>query len=529
MYHLGLTFPIGWNAAAGLLKDDKLVAFCEEERLNKYRYCHRTPALRSMQYCLDEAGISLDDVDTVSFGWDHGFKLWPGFNLRRVLIRRFLLKFYGPEIQKKKIYYQNHHKSHVASAVFCSPFEESNFISLDSSGGDTAGIYGVVRGANVEVLGKLPIDQSWGFVYENITEAIGFLPHREEGKTMGLAAMGQPDIKRFSSWLDLSGELPNINLPEFKNYIKGLKYRQRHEDLNQEHMNLAATIQYALEQGSIKIAKWLHKKTGVKNLSLSGGCALNCSTNGRLGMLEEVENIYVQPAAHDAGTALGAAQLTYLEITGKRPWTDLPTPHFGPGYSDEEIEIAIKKTRSSLYKKSDNIAADVADLLVQKKVVGWFQGRMEFGPRALGGRSILGNPCDPEMKDIINKQIKNREVWRPFAPSMKEEAMPRYVDKIKNSPYMLVATYLRDDVKDAIPSATHIDGSVRIQTVNKEAQPVYWALCDEMEKRTGHPVVLNTSFNVAGQPIVCTPFDALSTFYAAGMDYLAIGDYLLWK
>jgi len=529
MYLLGLTFPIGWNSAATLIKNGKLVAFCEEERLNKYRYCHRVPALNAMQYCLDEAGITLDDVEAVSFGWDHGFSLWPSFNVRRYLIRRFLLKFYGKEITSKKIYYQNHHESHVASSVFCSGFEETNFISLDSSGGDTAGIFGVAKGPEIKILKKLPIDQSWGFVYENITESIGFLPHREEGKTMGLAALSEPDIKIFDSWLDLSGELPHINLDAFKTYLKTLKYRQRHEPLNDEHKLLAATIQYSLEQACIKIARWLYRQTGVKNLCMSGGCALNCSTNGKLGMLEEVDNIYIQPAAHDAGTALGAAQLTYRDITGKRPWTDLPTPHFGPGYTDEEIEIAIKKTRSPLFKKSDNIARDVADLLVKQKVVGWFQGRMEFGPRALGGRSILGNPCDPEMQDIINKQIKNREPWRPFAPSMKEEAMPRYVDKIKNSPYMLVATYLKDEVKEAIPSATHIDGSVRIQTINKEAQPKYWQLCDEMEKRTGHPVVLNTSFNVAGQPIVCTPFDAISTFYAAGIDYLAIGDYLLWK
>ncbi|MGE4160049.1 MAG: carbamoyltransferase N-terminal domain-containing protein, partial [Planctomycetota bacterium] len=414
MYILGLTFPIGWNASACLLKDGKLLSFIEEERLNRFRYCHRVPALEGMDYCLQQAGISLDDVKHVAFGWDHGIKLWPHFNPRRYIIRRFLLRMYGPDIRQKTLHFQNHHLSHVASSYFCSDFGESNFISIDSSGGDTSGLLGVARGAKLQVLHKFPVDQSWGYVYENLTEAIGFLPHREEGKTMGLAALGQPDLSKFG-FIHWDGELPHIDLAAFKSYLRTLNYRKRGEPLNDHHKFIAATVQAALEKACIMMARWLHKRTGVRRISLAGGCALNCSTNGRLAMLDEVDEVYVQPASHDAGTSLGAALLTHADLTGERPKPQMVTPHMGPEYSNEEIHKAILKCRWNSYKLSQDIASDVADILVQKKVVGWFQGRLEAGPRALGGRSILGDPTQADMKDIINKQIKGREPWRPFA------------------------------------------------------------------------------------------------------------------
>ena len=265
---------------------------------------------------------------------------------------------------------------------------------------------------------------------------------------------------------------------------------------------------------------------------MAGGCALNCSMNGVLLRSDNVDNIFIQPAAHDVGTALGAALSVYKDVVGHRPGIVMEHPYYGPDYTNEEIENELKRFKTNSYKRSNDITKEAAALIAEDKTIGWFQGRMEFGPRALGGRSIIANPKNKEMKDIVNKGIKGREPWRPFAPSFLESDYRDYIKapyNSPNSPFMVIAFQAIEEKVSDIASAAHVDNTVRVQTVRKETAPKYWELISEFKKLTGVPAVLNTSFNVAGQPIVCTPRDAIMTYFGCGLDYLAIEDYLVWK
>jgi carbamoyltransferase len=276
------------------------------------------------------------------------------------------------------------------------------------------------------------------------------------------------------------------------------------------------------------MAESLHRRTGYTDLCMAGGTALNCSNNGKLLSLPYVKRIFVQPAAADCGTALGAAVHAHVKLTGERPKTKFNHLYWGPEFTNDEIEIALKQAKVP-YRKVDSIGREAAKLINENKIVGWFQGRMEVGPRALGGRSILANPTQPHMKDAVNNNVKFREPWRPFAPSILAEHMEEYFGTQHPSPFMILAFQARDEVKHKIPAALHVDGTGRPQTVEKETNPRYWDLINEFKALTGVPVVMNTSFNVAGQPIVCTPKDALGTFYICGLDALAIGDFIVEK
>jgi carbamoyltransferase len=371
--------------------------------------------------------------------------------------------------------------------------------------------------------------RSIGKVYSRVTMVLG-LGVQGEGKTMGLASYGTPrfdfstilNVKSFRDW--------TIDRRNVSKLYGAYTRKNSKEPLTQDHKDLAASLQAALEEAFINLGKDAHGRTGIKNFALAGGCALNCNANSRLLQEDFCDQIFIQPASHDGGVALGAA-LETMHRVGDGDFISFPHAYWGPGYTNEEIEKILKGAKVA-YKKSANIVEETADLIVAGKIVGWFQGRMELGPRALGTRSILADPAIKGINDRVNEDIKHREVWRPFAPSVALEAAPTYfegMEKAKESPYMLQTFYVREKYRDVLPAITHVDGSSRIQTVTREQNPRYYDLLKALEKRTGRAIVLDTSFNDAGEPIVCSPQDALRCYFATGFDALAIGDFLLMK
>ena len=524
MIILGITHPISWNNGACILVDDKLIAMVEEERFNRFKHSPRVSADKSIEFCLKKAGVTLDDVDYIAIGWESSKRQ----KKKKRYAWDFLIKQLPFRHEEEKIRFVNHHTSHALSSYYVSGFNYSNIISLDGYGGSESGILAIGEGDEFRVVKSIPNKNSWGHLYSEITRILGFKFHSDEGKVMGLAAYGQP-IEDEYKFIDWDNDIPVIDKKGFKKYLSTITPREKGEDLNQHHKDLAATVQHTLEKAALQMSSYLYNITGFKNLCMSGGCALNCSMNGVLLRSDHVDNIFIQPAAHDVGTALGAALSVYKDITGHRPNIVLEHPYYGPDYTNEEVEHELKRFKINNYKRCNDIAKEAATLIAENKTIGWFQGRMEFGPRALGGRSIIANPKNKDMKDIVNKGIKGREPWRPFAPSFLEED---YVDYVKNpyhSPFMIIAFQGIEDKVPDIVSATHVDNTIRVQTVRKEIFPRYWSLINEFKKITGVPAVLNTSFNVAGQPIVCTPRDAIMTFFGCGLDYLAIEDYLVWK
>jgi carbamoyltransferase len=345
---------------------------------------------------------------------------------------------------------------------------------------------------------------------------------------MGLAAYGKPDPKGlpFVNW---DGDIPVIDVEKRKAFVQSLKLRQKDDPITEGHENLAATLQDTLERAAARMAEWLHEQSGIRRLCLSGGSALNCSMNGKLARLPWVDEIFVQPAAHDAGTALGAALSVHVEKTGQRTAWRMEHTYWGPEFTNEQIEEALSAFQDLRFYKSADIFTETAKLLADGKIIGWFQGRSEVGPRALGNRSILADPSRPEMKDRVNNQVKHREPWRPFAPSVLEEAVGRYIDQPIPSPFMILAFDTKPEMKAEIAAAIHVDGTCRPQTVSRATNPRYWQLIKRFEDLTGIPSVLNTSFNVDSQPIVNTPQEAIDTFVNCGIEVLAIGDFLAWK
>jgi carbamoyltransferase len=525
---LGVTHPISWNNGACLLVDGELVAMVEEERLNRFKHAPRVPPLRSIRYCLEAGRCSIDSIDHFAVGWDHGTYWMPGVGFKRYQVSKHYLHMLPFDPGGRNVHFVNHHEAHALASFLFSGFPEANVISLDATGGRESGLLGVGRGTKLDTLHRVSNDSSWGILYGTITDVLGFASHSDEGKVMGLAAYGtaDPDAMDFIDW---DREIPWIDRKRFKKYVSALKRRHPKEPLADDHKDLAATVQQTLERALVQMSCYLHDQSRLTAFCLGGGCALNCSANGKLLREAHVKDLFVHPAAHDVSTALGAAAKVHAEITGERPSTEFTHAYWGPAYSGDEVERLLKQAHLKRYERPSDIAEATADLLADGKIVGWFQGRMEVGPRALGGRSILADPTDPAMKDRVNQQVKGREPWRPFAPSFLSEKFEPYVERPHRSPFMILAFQGKKGMIEKIPSAAHVDGTVRVQTVYRETHPRYHALISAFEKRKGVPALLNTSFNVAGQPIVCSPFDAVSTFYASGLDALAIEDFLLAK
>jgi len=533
---LGITHSCySWNNAACLLIDGKLVAFAEEERFIRKKHAPYIGACQATKYCLEYAGFSMKDLDYIAVGFDdryHVINQPIDFNHSKIKRKTYRLKsfkwnqpydFYDPRVINV-----NHHIAHISSSFYLSGFNKSNIISLDKAGESESGLIGYGNGINLDIFHRIDHQESWGSLYGDITSLLGFITHSQEGKTMGLSSYGKPHPEEFN-FIDWNAKpIPKINYEKKKKFLGTIKKRNGFDKITKKHKDLAATIQFVLEKASLKIIKYLYNKTGSRNLCLSGGIALNCAMNGTLLKSKYVDNIYIQPASNDAGSSLGAAIYIYIKKTNKLPNFIFDHAYWGPEFNNQEIKEAIKKHKVNKYHFSDNIFKETAEKIAQNKIIGWFQGRMEVGPRALGNRSVLANPSSVKIKETVNN-VKKRESWRPFAPSILEEHASEYVKNYYKSPFMILAFNIKlKKIKD-LAAVTHIDNTVRLQTINKKNNLRYWKLINEFKKITGIPALLNTSYNLVGEPIICNPEDALKTFYNSSMDYLAIGDYLIEK
>lgn len=430
-----------------------------------------------------------------------------------------------------------HHLAHASSAYRCSGKTKANIMILDGAGEiETAtlfeGVDGEIKRLEMIRIARFFDTKPWrsiGLVYTRMTSFLNLGAHGE-GKTMGLASYGTPRfdfslILNIRDWSHYTIDRRNIS----KLYGE-YERKNGNEPITQEQKDLAASLQKALEDGVVNLARDAYERTRMRDFAFAGGVTLNCNANSRVLEQDFCDSLFIQPAANDGGIALGAA-LEVMHQIGDGDFVKFETAYWGPSYSDDKIEEILKNSKMS-YRKSNNIARDTASLVAKGKIVGWFQGKAEIGPRALGARSILANPCIKGMNDKINVDVKHREVWRPFAPSVLADYASVYfegVEKATESPFMLHTFYVREQYHETLPSITHIDGSSRIQTVSNVQNEPYYNLLKYMKEYTGHPIVINTSFNDNGEPVVCSPRDALRCYFSTGLDALAIGNFILEK
>lgn len=541
MIILGVTHPIASNTAACLLIDGRLIAFAEEERFSRLKHAPQVYPERAVEFCLRYAGVKPADVDATAAGF---VRPEPGA-IKPEEVARYLAGMlpYPETIDLKtqvKIlttdmdivtygsrYHFDHHHAHAASAFAPSGFEEANIISLDGWGGQYSGLLGFQRrGQPIEVINGIPPVQSWGYVYGLVTQQLGFRFHSAEGKTMGLAAYGIPDEALLPDWCDETFGLPDST--RYLDYIKNcIPLRKPPEPITEYHKNVAATLQHYYERSLLKIARHLVARTGSRNFVLAGGVALNCTGNGMLARQDFVDDLFIQPASHDSGTALGAAVLAHEQLTGQPCVLDFNHAFWGPEYSNDDVRNALRFSQAN-YREVDPAEA-AANAILENKVVGWFQGRAEIGPRALGARSILANPADRGNHDRVNLRVKRREPWRPLAPSVLEEQFFDLFDMKILSPFMLIAGGVKQEWRAKLPAVVHVDGSARPQAVNQKTNPLYHQLLTKLKTRGGMPAVLNTSFNLDDEPLVNSPEHALATFFRSGLDALVIGNFMVEK
>ncbi|MCC6818897.1 MAG: carbamoyltransferase [Bacteroidia bacterium] len=593
------------DSAAALTIGGKVIAAAQEERFTRDKHTPDFPE-NAVKYCLQEAGLTLDELDAVVFydkpflkferlletyyafapkGFLSFIKAIPVWLNEKIFLKKLIidhLKSIGPFDKKKtKMLFPEHHLSHAASAFYVSPFKSSAILTIDGVGEWSTASIAFGDGNSVKLLKELDFPHSVGLLYSAFTYFLGFTVNSGEYKLMGLAPYGDPTSKQTDDYVDIIKK----NLVDIKedgsiwlnqkyfNYATGLRMvydkkweslfgfprRDDENDLKQHHCNLALAIQQVTEEIVLKMASEAKKLTGSDNLCMAGGVALNCVANGKLLRENIFKDIYIQPAAGDAGGALGAAlaaSAMYFDEPRVVNEVDasmdtMSGSYLGPDYSDKEIEQTCKLMKAVYTKYSDNAEMNkfVASKLADGGVVGWFQGRMEFGPRALGNRSILGDARNPEMQKKLNLKIKYREGFRPFAPSVLAEDVKDYFDLDSDSPYMLIVSPVKESRRTILPenfqnmdlwdklytkrsdvqSITHLDFSARIQTVHKSTNPRYYNLINEFKNQTGYALVVNTSFNVRGEPIVCTPADAFRCFMSTEMDVLVINDFVFEK
>ncbi len=586
-YILGLS-AYYHDSAACLLRDGVIVAAAQEERFTRIKADSAFPA-RAVEYCLREAGIGATALNAV------GFYDKPLLKFERILetylgvaprgFRSFLMA--GPLWIKEKLYtdkdlrralgdytgpllYAEHHESHAASAFYPSPFQEAAVLTMDGVGEWATASMGIGRGNSLDILKELHWPDSLGLLYSAFTYYTGFKVNSGEYKVMGLAPYGEPKYVDliYTHLMDLKEDGSFTLDQKYFNYLSGLTMtnaafddlfggppRVPESKLTQKEMDLARSVQVVCEEVMLRMARTAHRETGMENLCLAGGVALNCVGNGRLLREGPFKRIWIQPAAGDAGGALGVAQLIWHRHLGKPRANPAGTDsmqgaYLGPSFTPQEIETFLTSVGAA-YERLDRDAllGQTADLLADEKIVGWFNGRMEFGPRSLGCRSILGDPRSPRMQAQMNIKIKFREGFRPFAPSVLSDRVSDYFEMDCESPYMLLVAPVKTErqipmtsdaqrlwgidqlnvVRSDIPAVTHIDYSARIQTVSRETNPDYYDLIKAFEDRTGCAVVVNTSFNVRGEPIVCTPADAYRCFMRTHLDVLVLGPFLLHK
>jgi carbamoyltransferase len=590
MYILGIS-AYYHDSAACLVRDGEVLAAAQEERFTRKKHDHRYPS-NAVEFCLRRAGITPKELDFVAF-YDK-----PLLKFERLLetyidyapsgLRSFLMAmplwlreklWIREQVSKEagfegKVLFTEHHESHASSAFFPSPFESAAVLTMDGVGEWATSSYGYGKGNELHLLKELHFPHSLGLLYSAFTYYTGFRVNSGEYKVMGLAPYGEPKYVKtiLDELIDLRGDGSlRLNMKYF-NFAAGLTMtnsafdrlfggppRKPESEVTQREMDLARSVQEVTEEAMLRMARHVHKETGERNLCLAGGVALNCVGNGRILREGPFENVWIQPAAGDAGGSLGAAlSVWYQYLNNERRVEDvcrggadgMRGAYLGPEFTDDEIEESLV-TLGARYRKipRGELSETVARLLADEKVVGWFQGRMEFGPRALGARSILGDPRSPRMQSQMNLKIKFRESFRPFAPSVLRERVADYFELDKDSPYMLLVAPVRGELRremtkheeglfgieklnvprSTIPAVTHVDYSARVQTVGREESPAFYDLLAAFERLTGFAVLVNTSFNVRGEPIVCTPAQAFACFMRTEMDCLVLGDFLLLK
>jgi len=550
------------DSAAVLVCDGQIVAGVEEERLSRVKHQGGVPRL-AVQHCLETAGLTPDDVDHI------GVYMRPWLRLGRRLPYRLRQMVRAPvyssaymayEVvhnaqftagmrrlcgKRTKLHFMEHHPAHMASAFLVSPFDQAALLSVDYVGEWAVTWAGVGEGTRMRRLRATNYPNSLGVFYSALTDYLGFLRASDEYKVMGLASYGEPEYLdefrrilrvRPDGWyaLDLSWFVCHYRPGSICGYFskKFLERfgpaRKKGEPIERRHRNLAASAQCALEEVVLSLAGWLHERTGLRRLCMAGGVALNCAMNGRLLRESPFDEIFVQPAAGDDGIAIGAAYQLHHRLTGADRCFVMRDACIGPSYGNDAIRALLDGAKLP-YETPAAVEERTAELLAAGKIVGWFQGGMEFGPRALGARSILADPTRADMKDLLNKYVKHREDFRPFAPSCLEERAPEYFTDCVSSPFMLFVYPVEPAERGRVPAITHVNGTARVQTVSKDVSPRYYRLIKAFEARRGVPMVLNTSFNVMGEPIVNTPADAVRCFYSTGIDALVMGDSVIVK
>lgn len=580
MYILGINAYHG-DSAACLVKDGKLIVALEEERIRRQKHWAGLPT-EAIRFCLNYANIKLEDVDYFAVSRDPNANLlnkivFTLFNFPKIhsVIDRLknrkkvsgfyqeLAKAFGADASKIKNKIRNieHHRSHLASAFLVSPFEKSAVLSIDGMGDFASAMWGIGEGNEIKIIGQVKYPHSLGFFYTAITQYLGFWKYGDEYKVMGLSAFGKPvylDKMRRLIKLDKDGGF-ELDLDYFIHSKKGVKMawqggepaigklysdklvellgpsREKEEIINERHKNIAASVQALYEEVFFHILNFIYDKTKSENLCFAGGTAQNSLANGKIFENSKFKEIYIPPAGYDAGTAVGAAFYFYNQILEKPRDFIMNTPFWGPEYNEENLKSQIsnfknKETNLKIrhFENEDGLIKETARLLFEGKIVGWFQGRTEWGPRALGNRSILANPTLPEMKEILNVKIKKREPFRPFAPSVLEENIKDYFEESYPVPFMEKVYVIKPEKRKLIPAVVHIDGTGRLQSVSKKENLKYWKLIKTFGELSGVPILLNTSFN-ENEPIVNKPEEAINCFLRTKMDILVLGNYLITR
>jgi carbamoyltransferase len=553
------------DSSAALLVDGKLVAATEEERFSRKKHDSSFPE-NAIRFCLDYARIQPRDIDAVAYfedpdekmprildmlltyppskeHFENIFSQWKELKCKEGVRRSLLQLGINGEVVFLK-----HHLSHAASSYLMSGFDDAAILTVDGVGEKTTTAIGYGRGSDIQLLKCINFPHSLGLLYTALTTYLGFRANNDEYKVMGLASYGNPDLflsqMRRLVQLEPDGSF-SIN-PDFFCFgdlhrmytdtleqLVGFPPRNKESEIKEEHKNLAATLQRITEEVVFNILNNLYELTRSKNLCIAGGTALNSVLNGKILTNTPFERIFIQPAAGDGGTAIGAAKYLYHRLNPDKPKEKWTHSYYGPEVSEAEIRKFLDKNniKYTEFKSDKELLETTARLVYENKVVGWFQGRMEWGPRALGNRSILANPCNPDMKDILNEKVKHREMFRPFAPVVCTEDAEKFFEIDKPLPvpadFMLMVYPVKEEKREKLPSITHVDGSGRLQSIRREQNPLYHDLIKEFGKLSGEPVLINTSFNIRGEPIVCTPKDAYNCMMGTEIDYLVIGRFLV--
>ena len=569
MYILGLS-SYAHESSCSLIKDGEIKSIIEEERLNREKHTWKLPIL-SIKKCLEMEKISINDIDHFTFFWqpkkeisgnlNHFIRYFPstlntliassGGGEMNSIERINAMKKIGNALQEEfnlsnrpQIEFTEHHLAHVASSFFVSEFEKSAILILDGRGESISTSMYSGEKNKITKISETKVPHSLGHFYAAITDYLGFKPFFDEWKVMGMSAYGKDDyVEKFSNLIELS---PNgqfrLNLKYFNFHTHGSskwvsdyfikefgEKRSPDSEYDQRHFDIAFGLQRIIEKIGVHLANFLYDQTKTPNLCLAGGVALNVLMNREIILQTPFTNLFIQPIAHDAGTSFGSALYFYHHKLKKDRSFQFKHTYWGPEYSNVQIEKVLLDSNLT-YHKSNNIAQETAQQIANEKIVGWFQGRMEAGPRALGNRSITVSPLKAEMKDRLNERVKRREYFRPFAPSILEERVSDFFEMPKNtnSPYMILSGKVKEEKRKIIPAVTHADNTARVHTVNSNDNLKYWNLINEFGKITGVPVLLNTSFN-ENEPIVCTPTEAVECFLRTDFDILSIGDFLVKK